>query len=53
MADRHPAAEHRCGVLPHGVLGQRDEVVVPSEDLRSVGLPLGTPQRERRTGYQA
>jgi hypothetical protein len=38
MTDRDRAAEHRGGVLVHGVLGQRHEVVVPGEDLRPVGL---------------
>ena len=38
VADRDGAAEHRGGVLAHGVLGQPDEVVVPGEDLRPVGL---------------
>jgi hypothetical protein len=39
MADRDRAAEHRGRVLAHRILGQRDEVVVPGEDLRPVGLP--------------
>ena len=38
MADRDRAAEHRGGVPAHRVLCQRDEVVVPGEDLRPVGL---------------
>ena len=38
MAERDRAPEHRGGVLAHGVVGQRDEVVVPGEDLRPVSL---------------
>src|SRR6476469_3818155 len=38
MADRDRAAQHRGGVLADGVVAQRDEVVVPGEDLRPVGL---------------
>ena len=38
VADRDRAAEHRGGVLVHRVVGERDEVVVPGEDLRPVGL---------------
>ncbi len=38
MADRDRAAEHRRGVLAYRVVGEGDEVVVPSEDLRPVGL---------------
>ena len=33
MADRDRAAEHRGGVPAHGVLGQRDEVVVATEEV--------------------
>ena len=38
MADRDRAAEHRGGVLAHGVVGEGDEIVVLGEDLRPVGL---------------
>jgi len=38
MADRYGAAEHRGGVLAHRILAQRDEVVIPGEDLAPVGL---------------
>jgi hypothetical protein len=38
VADRDRAAEHRGGVLAHRVVGEGDEVVVPGEDLRPVGL---------------
>jgi CubicO group peptidase (beta-lactamase class C family) len=38
VADRDRAAEHGGGVLAHRVVGERDEVVVPGEDLRPVGL---------------
>ena len=38
VADRDRAPEHRGGVLAHRVLGEGDEVVVPGEDLRPVGL---------------
>jgi hypothetical protein len=32
------AAEHRGRILAHRVVGEGDEVVVPGEDLRPVGL---------------
>ena len=38
VADRDRAAEHGGGVLAHRVVGEGDEVVVPGEDLRPVGL---------------
>src|SRR5207342_208171 len=38
VADRDGAAEHRGGVLAHRVVGEGDEVVVPGEDLRPVGV---------------
>ena len=38
VADRDRAAEHGGGVLVHRVVGEGDEVVVPGEDLRPVGL---------------
>ena len=38
VADRDRAPEHRGGVLVHRVVGEGDEVVVPGEDLRPVGL---------------
>ena len=38
VADRDRAPEHRGGVLAHRVVGEGDEVVVPGEDLRPVGL---------------
>src|SRR5580692_1866612 len=38
MADRDRAAEHRGGIMAHGVVAEGDEVVVPGEDLRPVGL---------------
>jgi len=38
VADRDRAPEHRGGVLTHGIVGEGDEVVVPGEDLRPVGL---------------
>ena len=38
VADRDRAAEHGGGVLAHRVVGEEDEVVVPGEDLRPVGL---------------
>ena len=38
VADRDRAAEHRGGVLAHRVVAERDQVVVPGEDLRPVGL---------------
>ena len=38
VADRDRAPEHRGGVLAHRVAGEGDEVVVPGEDLRPVGL---------------
>ena len=38
LADRDGATEHRGGVLAYRVGGQGDEVVVPGEDLRPVGL---------------
>src|SRR5688500_14175159 len=39
VADRDRAAEHGGGVLARRVLGEGDEVVVPGEDLRPIGLP--------------
>ena len=38
VADRDRAAEHGGRVLAHRVVGEGDEVVVPGEDLRPVGL---------------
>jgi hypothetical protein len=38
VADRDGAPEHRGGIVSHRVIGERDEVVVPGEDLRPVGL---------------
>src|SRR6266699_6638885 len=38
VAGRDRAPEHRGGVLAHRVAGEGDEVVVPGEDLRPVGL---------------
>ena len=38
MAHRDRAPEYRGGVLAHRVVGEGDEVVVPGEDLRPVGL---------------
>ena len=38
VADRDRTAQHGGGVLAHRVLGEGDEVVVPGEDLRPVGL---------------
>ena len=38
VANRDCAPEHRGGVVAHRVVGERDEVVVPGEDLRPVGL---------------
>ena len=38
VADRDRATEHGGGVLAHRVVGEGDEVVVPGEDLRPVGL---------------
>jgi hypothetical protein len=38
VADRDRAPEHGGGVLAHRVVGEGDEVVVPGEDLRPVGL---------------
>ena len=38
MADRDRAAKHRGRILAHGVRRQREEVVVPREDLWPVGL---------------
>jgi hypothetical protein len=38
VADRDRAAEHGGRVLAHRVVAERDEVVVPGEDLRPVGL---------------
>jgi hypothetical protein len=38
MADRDRAAEHPGGILTHRIPGQRDEVVVPGEEMRPVGL---------------
>ena len=38
VADRDRASEHRGGLLAHRVVGEGDEVVVPGEDLRPVGL---------------
>ena len=38
VADRDRAPEHRGGALAHRVVGEGDEVVVPGEDLRPVGL---------------
>ncbi len=50
VADRDRAAEHRGGVLADGLLGQRDDVVVPGEDLRPVGL-LGARRVVVQGGY--
>src|SRR5205085_9805568 len=38
VADGDGAPEHGGGVLAHRVVGEGDEVVVPGEDLRPVGL---------------
>ena len=38
VADRDRAAQHGGGVLVHRVVGEGDQVVVPGEDLRPVGL---------------
>ena len=38
VAHRDRAPEHRGGVLAHRVVGERNELVVPGEDLRPVGL---------------
>jgi hypothetical protein len=38
VADRDCAPEKRGGVLAHGVVGEGNEVVVPGQDLRPVGL---------------
>ena len=38
VADRDRAAEHGGGVPAHRVVGEGDQVVVPVEDLRPVGL---------------
>ena len=38
VADRDRAAQHGGGVLAHRVVGEGDQVVVPGEDLRPVGL---------------
>jgi len=40
VADRDRAAEHRGGILTHGVVAEGDEVVVPGEDLLPVGLRI-------------
>ena len=38
LADRDRAAKHRGRVLPHGIVDEGDQVVIPGEDLRPVGL---------------
>ena len=38
VADRDRAPEHGGGVVARGLVGEGDEVVVPREDLRPVGL---------------
>ncbi|MFL5872205.1 MAG: hypothetical protein ACJ75T_01845 [Solirubrobacterales bacterium] len=38
VADRHRAPEHGGGIVADRVVAERDEVVVPGEDLRPVGL---------------
>jgi len=38
VADRDRTPEHGCGVLVHRVVGEGNQVVVPGEDLRPVGL---------------
>jgi hypothetical protein len=38
VADRDRTPEHRGGVLVHWVVGEGDQVVIPGEDLRPVGL---------------
>jgi hypothetical protein len=38
VADRDRAPEHRGRVLAYRVVGEGDQVVVPGEDLRPVGL---------------
>ena len=51
VADRDRAAQHGGRVLVRRVLGERDQVVVPGEDLRPVGLlGAGRVVVQRRDG---
>ena len=43
VPNRDRAPEHRGGVAAHGIVGERDEVVVPGQDLWPVGL-AGAPR---------
>jgi hypothetical protein len=38
VTDRDRATQHGGGVLVHRIVGEADEVVIPGEDLRPVGL---------------